>query len=236
MKIHRFYLKESPEINESTKTLSLTDGELLHQWIKVLRFKPGDSVELFEKSGATYLVKLIELTKRFSTSEIIESTQRDISLPQVSLFLSVIKKDNFELVVQKITEIGVSEITPITSSRSQTKPLNFDRLNKIIIEATEQSGGVKLPTMNEAIPLEEALKGAQSAGKKIIVCEFDGVTLHEFEKKPEDHIALFIGPEGGWSDEDRALFEKYSATKISFGEKVLRAETAAIVGVWEFGK
>lgn len=236
MKIHRFYITQPLEINPETHLAPLADEALIHQWRNVLRFEPGEIVELFLNDGITYRVKLIELTKKLSTWEVIEQTQKDISQPNVSLYLSVIKKDNFELATQKVTEIGISEITPILSSRAQTKPLNFERLKKIAIEATEQSNGICPPTINQSKSLDTTLQEATEKNQKIIICEFDGIQLNDLERNTDDHTALFIGPEGGWSEDDRLLFEKYSATKISFGEKVLRAETAAIVGVWEFRK
>lgn len=236
MKIHRFYLTKPLVIDTDSSTATLADETLLHQWRNVLRFEPGVVVELFDHTGLTHRVKLVDLTKKLSTWEIVETIQKDTLASRVSLYLSVIKKDNFELATLKATEIGIAEITPIHSSRAQTKALNFDRLTKITIEATEQSGGVCPPVISQTIDLEEALKSAQEKNQTIIVCEFDGIKVQDFEKKTDENIALFIGPEGGWGEDDRALFEEYSATKVSFGEKVLRAETAAIVGVWEFGK
>jgi 16S rRNA (uracil1498-N3)-methyltransferase len=236
MKIHRFYLENTPNKEPDSSVLSISDEGLLHQWRKVLRFTPDTLVELFTQDGTTYSVKLIEITKKISTWEILDVMKKDIVSPKVSLYMSVIKKDAFELLTQKVTEIGVSEIVPILSSRSQTKPLNQDRLRRIAIEATEQSGGLRPPHVEDVLILEEALKRAQKMSQEIVICEFDGIPIKDFEKKKDTQIALFIGPEGGWSEEDRAIFEKYPATKVSFGEKVLRAETAAIVGVWEFGK
>jgi len=236
MRIHRFYLQNTPETLEETNLLSIADENLIHQWRSVLRFTPGEIAELFTHEGTTYSVKLTELTKKLSTWEILNTIKKDINTSKVSLYMSVIKKDNFELVTQKSTEIGVAEIVPILSSRSQHKSLNHDRLSKIVIEATEQSGGMKPPSIEGILTLKEGLNRAQKENQDVIVCEFDGILLEDFDHKDDTHVALFIGPEGGWSEEDRELFEKYSVTKISFGTKVLRAETAAIVGVWEFGK
>jgi len=236
MRIHRFYLKKTPEETEGTPDLTILDQDLIHQWRSVLRFTPGDAAELFTQQGVVYSVKLIELTKKISTWKITQITKKDITEPSVSLHMSVIKKDNFELVTQKVTEIGVAEIVPVLSSRTQHKILNYDRLSKIVIEATEQSGGVKPPNIEEVLTLEEALKRAQKRNQNIVVCEFEGVALENFEKKNDVHTALFIGPEGGWSEYDQAIFEKFPVTKVSLGEKVLRAETAAIIGVWEFRK
>ena len=236
MKIHRFYLQDKPEVIEGSSRFTILDGELIHQWRTVLRFTEGSIAELFMQDGTAYSVKLVELTRRMSTWEMLQETKKDIVESKISLYMSIIKKDNFELIVQKATELGVDEIVPVLSSRSQYKTFNQDRLNKIIIEATEQSGGFNLPVITNARTLEEALNHAQEKNEEIIVGEFDGVHLQDLEHERNAHVALFIGPEGGWSEKDREAFEKFSATKISFGEKILRAETAAIIGVWEFGK
>ena len=235
MKIHRFHTKEL-NLDTKTTTLTIADEGLVHQWNKVLRFSPGETVELFDEMGFSLLVKLTEINKKHAIFEILERRKKDIFQPNLSLFVSCIKKDNFEFLVQKVTEIGVREITPILSNRSQNKNLTIKRLQKISIEATEQSGGFLPPNICEITSLEAAILNVKKSGKRIIVCDFDGVFFTEIGRTLDSNYALFIGPEGGWGDQDKELFERHSIQKVSFGTRVLRTETAAIVAAWEFSK
>ncbi len=237
MKIHRFYTETLLD-EENSQTLSITDEHLIHQWRNVLRFTPGEVIDLFTKEGVTLRVKLQELTRGLSTWEIIKKTQTQIKQPRTCLYMSLIKKDTFELVTQKVSEIGIKKIIPIITARTQNKNLNQERLEKIILEATEQSGGFNPLEQGDLTSLESAIISANTLGEKIILLEFNSPHVSNLtEDLPKDTpVALFIGPEGGWSDEDKNIFEKYEITRISLGEKIFRAETAAIVSCWELEK
>jgi 16S rRNA (uracil1498-N3)-methyltransferase len=154
---------------------------------------------------------------------------------EITLCLSIIKKDNFELAVQKATELGVTTIIPILSSRSEKKNLSFDRLEKIAIESAEQCGRGDVPHIMPIVTLEQAL--AKVHDKQLLIMLDLGTKSLVNEKqalldsKNISEITLFIGPEGGWSDEDHELMNNRGVKKYSLGNTVLRAETAAIVAV-----
>jgi 16S rRNA (uracil1498-N3)-methyltransferase len=241
MKLNRFYVgagnaeeKDVFDIFEDSCVLRSTS--LLHQLKSVFRFTKGDECVLFDDNQYEYHVKLLSLQKDRGDFEIISKTLVDEKINNVSLYMSVIKKDLFELVAQKVTEIGISKITPIQSERTIVKNLSEDRLEKIVVEATEQSGGISIPKIEKILKLEEAINSAIKSEEKIIVADVADRDSLERIKREENKVALFIGPEGGWGEEDQKTFSKFNVTKVSLGQKVLRAETAAIVGVWELGK
>lgn len=225
MRLHRFYV--SQPLGEE---VVIDDVSTLFQWSKVFRYTQDDAVILFNGDGYDSQYSITEITKK--TCSLVRTEQHASYIPsqQITLCLSLIKKDNFELAVQKATELGVTSILPILSSRSEKKNLSMERLHKIIVEASEQCGRGDIPTISDVTPLDTALLSIShqqvpillmQGGKPLIV---EQVNLRTKNKE----IFLFIGPEGGWSDEDLTLFEKYSLEKYSLGKTVLRAETAAI--------
>jgi 16S rRNA (uracil1498-N3)-methyltransferase len=231
MRLHRFFI-ETELVSGMEITIEKT--ETIHQWLSVFRCKAGDRVILFNGNGNDYEAEFLELHKKKAVLNIIlekESTALNKnSGNKVHLYMSVIKKDLFELVVEKATELGVTSITPILTERTQDKNLNMDRLKKIAIESSEQSGRGDVPMINSAVSLEVALEGTK--GYSISVADLD----HTGDKEKIKILSsfpqvLFIGPEGGWGEKDYTLFKKYPEIKtVSLGETVLRAETAAIVG------
>jgi len=146
----------------------------------------------------------------------------------IYLCASVIKKDNFELVVQKATELGVRHIIPILSDRTEKKKINMSRLEKIAIEASEQSGRGDVPTIHEAITLGEIFDSGTLPQEKIVLHP-DGVIISDYiQNVQQSSIACFIGPEGGWGDDEIGFFKSYNVTPVSLGTQILRAETASI--------
>lgn len=241
MKLNRFYIgienegkKDRYIINENKCVLFL--DSLLHQLRSVFRFTKGDECIFFDNKQNEYHVKLEVIQKDRGEFEILSKAHINEDVNNVSLYLSVIKKDLFEMVAQKATEIGVSKIIPIQTERSVVKNLRIDRLEKIVIEATEQSGGVVVPEIGEIISLEDALNFSKEEGSKILIADITEKDSLEKDKNIDDKVSLFIGPEGGWGIKDQKIFSGFDVTKIYLGDKILRAETAAIVGVWELKK
>ena len=243
MRLHRFYIAQ--KIGEAGE-VTLADSELIHQMVNVFRFKASDIVILFDGSGFEYEAEIISVSKKEIIFKILGATQKDLEQnnnKNVSLYLALIKKGNFELAAEKCTEAGVSEIHPINSLRSEKKDLNIERLNKIVKEASEQSGRVTLPQVFEITDLEIAVSQAVSEGKVCVTfhTNIDSHTTsasegHSSLEKEEiggrHQVATFIGPEGGWTEKEIELFKKNNFKILSLGTNILRAETAAIVAVW----
>ena len=166
-----------------------------------------------------------------------------------------LKKDNFELAVQKATELGVSHIVPILCERSEKKSIHMERLQKIAVEASEQSGRGDVPQIHPVVGLTELLQGNMlpktsdrplsdvrptnltdwfRPKNKIVLHTSDEsgnfqIQISNFQKEnAQDELAVFIGPEGGFSDKEIGLFAEHSIPLASLGPQILRAETAVI--------
>ncbi|MDQ3014647.1 MAG: 16S rRNA (uracil(1498)-N(3))-methyltransferase [bacterium] len=228
MRLHRFFIEEHLR---NKKDITIYDDEVIHQWKDVFRLRAGDKVILLDDSGYEYLSEIGLLAKGKAEVKIIEQTVSDI-LPtkEVWLFASIIKKDNFEWILEKGTEVGVTHFVPVLSDRTEKKDINMDRAYKIVREATEQSGRGKLPQVFEPASLEEALENDVTS---FIAFHMDGepfsVSLRDDLRASEDSLGILIGPEGGWSDNELELFKEKNIPIYSLGKGVLRAETAAIV-------
>ncbi|KKR31978.1 MAG: Ribosomal RNA small subunit methyltransferase E [Parcubacteria group bacterium GW2011_GWF2_39_8b] len=236
MRLHRFYV-DKPITDE---TFDVNDRDLIAQWRSVFRYNVGSQVVLFDGSGVDYLCMITSLRNLGATVSIIKKTKNDF-VPSCELWLCVgiIKKDNFELVVEKATELGVLHIVPILCDRSEKKNINMERLQKIAIESSEQSGRGDVPVIHEIINLSMLLMSKSPFDimpKEKIVLQLNSRYIGDFlEKQPLEassgrmtKLAVFIGPEGGWSDNELKDFALHNIPSVSLGHQILRTETASI--------
>lgn len=200
---------------------------------KVMRMKIGDEFELVSDEKV-HLMK-IDSIKPFKASK-IRDIDEDNELPnKLTLIFSPIKGDHTELVLQKCTELGVTSFVLLNTSRTVVKIDNkskkLDRFNKIILEASEQSKREYLPRIDKIISMEEV--GSIDADVKLIAYEnFSKETdtfMQELNKiKDGQSVAVIIGPEGGFSEEEVKFATELGYIPISLGKRILRAETASI--------
>lgn len=239
MRLHRFYIEEKIDQKQE---ITLTNHDLINQLSNVFRFGIGDQVILFDGSGFEYECEILSLNKKevklkinpfvkTQDKDVLNSQGDSLNFKKVSLYLSLIKKANFELATEKCTEVGVSEIHPIISERSEKKDLNLERLNKIVKEASEQSGRLTLPKVFEITDLEKAVSQAISEGKACITFHTD-IISNDYLDNHDSDVAVFVGPEGGWTEKEMELFKQNNFKILSLGQNILRAETAAMVAVW----
>ena len=232
MRLHRFYLSQplgEEIVIESVSTIK--------QMYNVFRYKEGDLVTVFNGEGLDITYKIKSISSSVCELSKIESRSSILVDKKLTLYISVIKKDNVELVAQKATELGVSKIVPIISERSEKKGLNKERLEKIAIEASEQCGRGDIPVIDDIKSFDEALS-SRNTGALSIFAQMGGLNISEksfqgklnLAKEKNSEINIWIGPEGGWSEKEIERFEKENMIGVSLGKTVLRAETAAIVG------
>ena len=226
MRLHRFYIES--EIDSDS--IKITDEHLVHQWKNVFRYLVGGQVIVFNGSGYDYLCMITEINRKTALVTVISRKKSVMPKKLVALALSLIKKDNMELVVQKATEIGVSYIFPLISDRSEKKSLNMLRARKIAIEASEQSGRGDILHIAEPVELEEFLESD-------VLAQFEGKIVFQpysevFQPLTYDNqsVLFCIGPEGGFSEREIDMLMQSDFKKFSLGEFTLRAETAGIVG------
>jgi 16S rRNA (uracil1498-N3)-methyltransferase len=231
MRLHRFYV--SQPLGEE---VVIEDVSIIKQWLKVFRYKEGDLVILFNGAGTDYTYALSETSPLACKLSYASRAANYIPGRRSILFMSLIKKDLFELVVEKATECGVTDIIPIVTERTEKKNTDVKRLMLISKEAAEQCGRGSLLNLHESQTLAEAIDFAASIpveGKNTYATSFFGVPATElfYDRKSSDGafpVAFFVGPEGGWTEKEEQLFVEKNITKISLGKTVLRAETAGI--------
>ncbi len=219
-KVHRFIT----DYKTGGGLVRVIDPEVVHQVRRVLKLRPGEMLELCGGDGSI-LARLTAGGGSGLEAEIVES--RAPGRPgKGTLYCAILKKDNFELAAQKATELGVAAIVPVLSRRTVKLDLNRSRLLKIIKEAAEQSGRCDLPLLAEPLAFEAALA---EAGSRAVFLDGSGAPLDAAAPAP---AAAFVGPEGGWEAEEAAAAAAAGIAAVSLGERVLRAETAAVVAAW----
>jgi 16S rRNA (uracil1498-N3)-methyltransferase len=225
MRLHRFYIGDNSPLGHAIR---IDDGELVHQWKNVFRMKEKSQVILFGKEGIEYTCTLLSIDRKVASFEVISSEKGRVAAREIILCAALIKKDNFELIVQKAVELGVTKIIPVISERSEKKLLNKSRMEKIIIEATEQCGRVDVPIIGTPLTFSDSVN-AISKDTKIICFEPTG---SPFDTKvfKGDSLALYIGPEGGWTEEEIEKL-KENGVVMNIPTYILRAETAAIAAI-----
>ncbi|MDO8579336.1 MAG: RsmE family RNA methyltransferase [bacterium] len=230
MRLHRFFTTLPIEEGE---TNSIPDPSIIHQMTRVLRLQTGDEVMFFDGSGNEYQSEIVLLDKNIMKFRVLKTIKiKRYSSLKLSLAFSLIKKDNVEWIIQKCTELGVSEFIPLVSERSEKKGFNLERAQKICIEACEQSGRGDIPKIREPQTLAEFLEAEK---RKIIVFHTGGNNFERESllKSPNSNsklpeLVVCIGPEGGWSEREISLFKEKGASIVSLNTPILRAETAAV--------
>jgi 16S rRNA (uracil1498-N3)-methyltransferase len=228
MKIHRFIYP----LKSEDKEISIQDGALVKQFTKVLKLKAGEHVVLTDGAGLQSLCEIVDVKKKEVTLKVLDTKEKNTegtAEKKVILYASVLKKENFEFIAQKATEIGVAAIVPIISSRTIKTGLNETRLKKIIREATEQSGRNIVTHIFPAMDFKEALWHSLENNDKTVLFDVTGNTPYE---TGNDIVGAFVGPEGGWSESEISLARSSGAEVWSLGKYTLRGETAAIIGAY----
>lgn len=230
MKLHRFYVGQrwARHLQHfGAERCWVQDKELLQQWIKVLRFRVGDNLSLFNDE-LEVLYKIVEIKPgdEVALHKITDLKPRR-STKHVLLAWSILKKDKNDWVLQKATEIGVTHFAPIIGERSEKTGFNKERALKIVIEAAEQCGRIDVPVIDDASNLQKFIKTYKDA-YKLYFCDVDLGAKQSYKDKK---VGIIIGPEGGWADAEIEIFNEYGVDSLALGELTLRAETAAIVAV-----
>lgn len=192
----------------------------------VLRIKEGERFFVFDKGDNEFLARVTKLDKTHCEIEALGKIENERKPRiQINIFQAIIKKDGFEWVVEKGTETGVSSFTPLITKRTIKTSLNFERLNKIAIEAAEQCGRNRIPKINEITTFAKAIK--KVVDKNSLLLDVEGEKLSSFMRvfKNKKEINLFCGPEGGWSKEELVLAKENKIKIANFGPLILRSET-----------
>ena len=229
MKTHRFIGDFRLKIGD----IKLEDKDFLNQFRNVLKLKIGETVVLCDGNMNEGMAEIKEYGEDFIRLQIKE-VGFNINEPErrVILYCSVLKRENFELVVQKATEAGVEEIVPMITERTIKLNIRLDRLEKIIREAAEQSGRGRPPVIREPVDFQKKLESVENNQLNILFHQ-SGVSFDRAERLDGvGRIGVWIGPEGGWTDKEIELARRSGFKIINLGKLTLRAETAAIIGTY----
>lgn len=231
MRLHRFFIdNETLAIDGS---FVIEDSEIIHQWKDVFRLKAGDEVILLDNSGSEFRSKIISISKDGAEVVVEEQKSAKNTLAySVWLFSAIIKNNNYEFILEKGTEVGVSHFVPVLSERSEKKNLNLERSKRIIKESSEQCGRGKMPELHEVIDLEKVFDFAKENGVSLVAFHLEGEKFTNMVRDTlisGDKIGILIGPEGGWSESELEAFKANNIPIYTLGQTVLRAETASIV-------
>ena len=219
----------NPTITESTTIFSFDKEESKHI-IKVLRKKDTDILFVTNGLGFLFKTEITLASDSKCTVKIISFEKAAPSKFRLHLAVAPTKmNDRYEWFLEKATEIGIQEITPIICDHSERKVINNERFDKILLTAMKQSNELYLPKLNPAITFKEFLKLKNEDVKLIAHCEETDKKTLKSVLKPNENITMLIGPEGDFSEKEIALALENNFTAVSLGNTRLRTETAAIV-------
>lgn len=233
-----YYYTDNKNVDIENSRLIIEGFEYKHL-ARVLRKKEGDNVTITDGKRNIYECKIVEITKTEIICKIL-STEYDLHEPRIKvhLFVSPLRNsDRFEFLIEKVVELGVFEIytivskyTVINSRFSETK---MSRLRKIIVGAMGQSQRCYLPVIHNTMSIDEMLEITKGKNNKVVYYEHASNSDINKENKSTEEMYILIGPEGGFDTKeiDRLINNNWQVQ--SLGERKLRAETAAIISVFE---
>ena len=228
--IPRFYLKEE-DVEAAEGDIIKINQAQMHHAANVLRLGVGDTVKIFNKKIGEWECAIHDVKKC-----LLKCTNQKIPLcneaqTEIIAAFSLINPARMSILLEKITEIGVTEIIPIISQYTQQRKFNKEKAQQILIGASEQSGRLDVPKLHEVQVLEDFLNKYSYECKLIVADENLKADKNSVLSIQHSYkYAFLIGPEGGFSDVERTLFKKYNFVEsISLGKNILRSETAAIV-------
>lgn len=223
----------------SDNVISLV-GEQALQIFRVLRMHTGDKLILFDGSGKEYSASIYAINKKQVDCKIISFSNPNTE-PKINLSIAIClpKGEKTETIIQKCTEIGASEFFLVNSHNCVTKidetkvASKFARYRKIAIEASEQSGRVKVPQIIGIIEIQQLLDVIKNYDISIVAWEDEKQANFKKiigDKSGLESVLYIVGPEGGFTGEEISLLKEAGAEPISLGTRLLRTETAAIIG------
>ncbi len=207
-----------------------------HYLAQVMRRQPGDMVRLFDGASGEWAARLVSVGRRAVVAVVESQSAPEEITADLWLCAAPLKRDRFDWVAEKACELGVSRLVPVVTQRTNVGKLNLDRLRAHMVEAAEQCGRTALPLVAEPVSLADLLRNWPAGRALVFADEAGGESLVGGCARAPAPAGVLIGPEGGFSDGERAAIRGVSgAIAVSLGPRILRADTAAAVavGVWQ---
>ena len=210
---------------------SLLSKEHTHYVANVMRMKRGSNINFFNKEGE-WLSEIIFLDKDRVEIKFLNKIKESSKLSNIELAICLVKKNPMEVILQKATELGVGRIIPIISERTEVKELNYERAQKVVIEATEQSNQFNPPELSKVIKLKDFLEKIDSEAKFLFADVNSKKNLQKKDVEGDSLKTILIGPEGDFSPSERELIlAKVNTTSFSLSNNILRSDTAVISAI-----
>lgn len=205
------------------------DGAQAHYLARVMRVGVGDVVILCDDITGEWAATVASAGKRELVTTCDRLLRAREAVPDFILYAALLKKDRFDLVLEKASELGVGRIQPVITHRCVADKLNSERARAILTEAAEQCARTALPELAEPLKLDALLRGHDPARTLFFADETGGAPAAAAFVASSGPAALLVGPEGGFDDGERSAIRALPAARpISLGPRILRGETAAI--------
>jgi len=234
MSVNRFFVPASSFEGELVRL----SREQARQVCQVLRLRPEDTLVVLDDRGAEYDVTLTAVTPKEAVGRVM-SKREAAGEPavQLTLFQSLLIREKFEWVLQKATEVGVAQVVPVLTARGlvrtkQVEENKLDRWRRIVVEAAEQSHRGRIPKLEPVIQFGDVFSQFVGFDRFLIAAPSQAMTLRDALRgieRRDPSIALMIGPEGGFTDEEVTMAREKGAVAVGLGPRILRTETAAVV-------
>lgn len=220
--------------NLRTSSLLKIEDEDFHYLKNVMRLKKNENFNIFNEINGEFNCNIIEINKKDLKIQIEEQihTPAEENLNDTELIFPPIRHQRLDFLIEKATELGITQLSPIITQNTSVKNINTERIFTISKEATEQSRRLSIPKINELLTFKEKIAKFDFLNRTLIYLDErqnDNQTtteiLKKFKNKP---VSFLIGPEGGFSQEEFEILSKTQAQGITLGKQILRAETAGI--------
>jgi 16S rRNA (uracil1498-N3)-methyltransferase len=205
-----------------------------HYLSHVLRLGTDDPLLIFNGQDGEFLAKIADVSKKSVHLAIIRQTRAQPAPGLIDYLFAPLKHARLDYMVQKAVEMGAARLQPVKTSRTQTSRLNLERMRANAIEAAEQCGVLAIPTIADEIRFDRLIE-AWDPERPLVFCDERAETqnpLEALKQAQSGPLAVLIGPEGGFSDEERALLLRLPRViRLSLGPRILRADTAAVAAL-----
>ena len=217
--------------NITENTTGLLSKEHTHYVVNVMRLKRGSNINFFNKNGE-WLSEIVFLDRDRVEVKFLNKLKEPTKNSNIELAICLVKKSPMDTILQKATELGVSKIIPIVSERTEVKELNFERANRIVVEATEQSNQLIPPQISEITKLKDFLKDLSGSSKLLFADVNSKDKLKADALKEAKTLSILIGPEGDFSPSERELILANSeVVPFTISRNILRSDTAVISAI-----
>ena len=219
------YIRLFYKNNLSDNLNSNLDRSQSHYISKVMRIKEGENFSLFN-DGGEWEAKINEIKKGIVNFIIVKKLKNSENNSEMWLAFTPIKLNYLNFMIQKATELGVTKFIPILTERTMVRDLNSKRLNKVIIEASEQSNRIKLPKLEKLIKFKDFIKLYKD--NDIVFGDLNS-TNNQIKINKDSPVCILIGPEGDFSENERKeILDLKNVKSLKINKNILRTETAAI--------